>query len=192
MFVHKNHAAGGGNGSIIVGMFVFLCLASQKRSERDFFVPARTDLGVKLLNIYQIGYWKTIKCNDLRVLAHRGLHHTKPYKAWVQKNTYCCHYRARQLLSFAKFLSFSKPFFSYFTDRSSIVHFLPKLVCLLVALPYCHIHVEQDHSNCYWQNFPHRACWAGWTESQSPSDAKLTQSPHILTHLRSAKNEAHI
>jgi len=56
MFVHKNHAAGGGNGSIIVGMFVFLCLASQKRSERDFFVPARTDLGVKLLNIYQIGY----------------------------------------------------------------------------------------------------------------------------------------
>jgi hypothetical protein len=49
MFVHKNHAAGGKNGSIMVGMFVFLCLASQKPSEWEFFVPARTDLGVKLL-----------------------------------------------------------------------------------------------------------------------------------------------
>ncbi len=28
MFVHKNHAAGGENGSIMVGMFVFLCFAS--------------------------------------------------------------------------------------------------------------------------------------------------------------------
>jgi len=45
MFVHKNHAAGAENGSIMVGMFVFLCLASQKPSERDFFVPARADLG---------------------------------------------------------------------------------------------------------------------------------------------------
>jgi hypothetical protein len=53
MFVHKNHAAGGENGSIMVmvGMFVFLCLASQKPSEREFFVPARTDLGVKLLRL---------------------------------------------------------------------------------------------------------------------------------------------
>jgi hypothetical protein len=50
MFVHKNHAAGGGNGSFMVGMFVFLCLDSQKPSEREFFVPARTDLGVKLFN----------------------------------------------------------------------------------------------------------------------------------------------
>ena len=49
MFVHKNHAAGGENGSIMVGMFVFLCLASQQPSEREFFIPARTDLGVKLL-----------------------------------------------------------------------------------------------------------------------------------------------
>jgi hypothetical protein len=48
MFVHKNHAAGEENGSIMVGMFVFLCLASQKPSEWEFFVPARTDLGVKL------------------------------------------------------------------------------------------------------------------------------------------------
>ncbi len=49
MFVHKNHAAGGENGSIMVGMFVFLCLASQQPSEWEFFIPARTDLGVKLL-----------------------------------------------------------------------------------------------------------------------------------------------
>ena len=50
MLVHQNHAAGGVNGSIMVGMFVFLCLASQKPSERVFFVPTRTNLGVKLLN----------------------------------------------------------------------------------------------------------------------------------------------
>jgi hypothetical protein len=50
MLVHQNHAAGGGNGSIMVGMFVSLCLASQKPSEREFFVPAGTDLGVKLLS----------------------------------------------------------------------------------------------------------------------------------------------
>jgi hypothetical protein len=50
--VHQNHAdaAGGGNGSIMVGVFVSLCLASQKPSEREFFVPAGTDLGVKLLS----------------------------------------------------------------------------------------------------------------------------------------------
>jgi hypothetical protein len=34
----------------MVGMFVSLCLASKKPSEREFFVPAGTDLGVKLLN----------------------------------------------------------------------------------------------------------------------------------------------
>jgi hypothetical protein len=44
MLVHKKHAAGGGNGSIMVGMFVSLCLASQKPSEREFFVPVGTDL----------------------------------------------------------------------------------------------------------------------------------------------------
>jgi len=49
MFIHKHHAAGEENSSFMVGMFVFLCLASQKPSEREFFVPARTDLGVKLL-----------------------------------------------------------------------------------------------------------------------------------------------
>ena len=49
MLIHQNHAAGEENGSIMVGMFVCLCLASKKPSEREFFVPARTDLGVKLL-----------------------------------------------------------------------------------------------------------------------------------------------
>jgi len=49
MLLHQNYAAGGGNSSIMVGMFVSLCLASQKPSEWEFFVPAGTDLGVQLL-----------------------------------------------------------------------------------------------------------------------------------------------
>jgi hypothetical protein len=49
MFLHQNHAAGGENGSIMVEMFLCLCLASKKSSEQEFFVPARMDLGVKLL-----------------------------------------------------------------------------------------------------------------------------------------------
>jgi hypothetical protein len=49
MSIHQNHAAGGGNGFIMVGMFVCLWLASQKPSEQEFFVPTRMDLGVKLL-----------------------------------------------------------------------------------------------------------------------------------------------
>ena len=40
----QNHAAWGKNSSIMVGMFVCLCLASQKPSEDEFFVPAGTDL----------------------------------------------------------------------------------------------------------------------------------------------------
>jgi hypothetical protein len=51
IFVHQNHAAGGEDSSIMVGIFVCLCLASQKPSEQEFFVPARTDLGVKLLTL---------------------------------------------------------------------------------------------------------------------------------------------
>ena len=51
MLVHQNHGARGENGSIMVGMFVSLCLASQKPSEREFFVPVGTDLGVKLLRV---------------------------------------------------------------------------------------------------------------------------------------------
>ena len=45
----SNHAAGEENGSSMVGMFVSLCLASQKSSEREFFIPAGKDLDVKLL-----------------------------------------------------------------------------------------------------------------------------------------------
>ncbi len=52
--VHQNHGAGGGNGSIMVGMFVCLYLVSKKPSEQEFFVPARTNLGVKLL---KAGSW---------------------------------------------------------------------------------------------------------------------------------------
>ena len=50
MLDQQNHAAGGENGSIMGGMFVCLCLASQKPSEWDLFVPARMDLDVKLLS----------------------------------------------------------------------------------------------------------------------------------------------
>ena len=49
MLDQQNHAAEGANRSIMVEMFVCLCLASKKPSEQDFFVPARTDLSVKLL-----------------------------------------------------------------------------------------------------------------------------------------------
>ncbi len=48
-WVHQIHAAGGENGSIMVGMFVCLCLASKKPFEPEFFVPFGTDLAVKLL-----------------------------------------------------------------------------------------------------------------------------------------------
>jgi hypothetical protein len=53
MLVHQNHATGGENGSIMVGMFVSLCLASKKPSELEFVVPAGTDLGVKLLSDHE-------------------------------------------------------------------------------------------------------------------------------------------
>ncbi len=46
---NKNHAAGGANGSIMVGMFVCLCFASQQPSEWEFFVPAGKDLAVNSL-----------------------------------------------------------------------------------------------------------------------------------------------
>jgi hypothetical protein len=50
MLVHQNHVAGAGrgNGSIMVGMFVSLCLASKKPSKRGFFIPAGTNLAAKL------------------------------------------------------------------------------------------------------------------------------------------------
>jgi hypothetical protein len=49
-FRRKNHATGEANGSIMVGMFMCLCFASQKPSEREFFVLTQMDLAVKLLN----------------------------------------------------------------------------------------------------------------------------------------------
>ena len=51
MLRQQNHAAGGANGSIMVVVFVCLCLASKKPSEREFSVPTGTDLGDKLLSI---------------------------------------------------------------------------------------------------------------------------------------------
>jgi hypothetical protein len=45
----QNNAAGGENGSIMMGIFVSCVLASKKPSKREFFVPAGMDLAVKLL-----------------------------------------------------------------------------------------------------------------------------------------------
>ncbi len=49
MFHHENHAAVEANSFIMVGMFVCCVFASQKPSERQFFVPAKMDIAVKLL-----------------------------------------------------------------------------------------------------------------------------------------------
>ncbi len=54
MLDQQNHASGGANNSIMVGMFVCLCLPSKKPSKQEFFIPAGTDLGVKLLTQYRI------------------------------------------------------------------------------------------------------------------------------------------
>jgi hypothetical protein len=56
MLDQKNDATGGANGSIMVGMFVCLCLASKKPSEREYFVPARMDLGVKVKLLKYVNY----------------------------------------------------------------------------------------------------------------------------------------
>ena len=53
MFIHQNHAAGGENGSIMVGMFVCLCLVSQKPPSESFlFPPERTKVLSLLMYIY--------------------------------------------------------------------------------------------------------------------------------------------
>ncbi len=52
MLDQQNHAAGGANGSIMVSMFVCLCLASKKPSKQECFIPAGTDLGVKLFTLF--------------------------------------------------------------------------------------------------------------------------------------------
>jgi hypothetical protein len=41
MLGQQNHATGGGNGSIMVGMFVCLCLASQSLSSGSFSFPPK-------------------------------------------------------------------------------------------------------------------------------------------------------
>jgi hypothetical protein len=59
MFIHQNQAAGGGNGSSMVGMFVCLCLASQKPPSKSFLLlPERTKKVLSLL-IYIYFY---VKC----------------------------------------------------------------------------------------------------------------------------------
>jgi hypothetical protein len=55
MFLHQNHDAGGGNGSIMVGMFVFLCLASQNPFRAGVFCSRQNDLGVNLLTLSPLG-----------------------------------------------------------------------------------------------------------------------------------------
>ena len=44
MFVYENNAAGGENGSIIVGMFVCLCLASQNLFPAGVFCSRQNGL----------------------------------------------------------------------------------------------------------------------------------------------------
>jgi hypothetical protein len=48
MFIHGNHDARGGNGSSWWGCLCDVCFVSKKSSEREFFVPARTHLDVKI------------------------------------------------------------------------------------------------------------------------------------------------
>jgi hypothetical protein len=72
MLIHQNHAAGEENGSIMVGMFVYLCLASKKPSEREFFVPAGTDLGVKLLTHQVVEYRIDLTKGTYTLLIYPG------------------------------------------------------------------------------------------------------------------------
>jgi len=50
MFIYGNHDAGGENDSSWWGCLCDECVASKKSSEREFFVPAGTHLGIKLSN----------------------------------------------------------------------------------------------------------------------------------------------
>ena len=53
VFIHGNHDhARGENGSSWWGCLCDVCFASKQSSEREFFIPARTHLGVKLLRVY--------------------------------------------------------------------------------------------------------------------------------------------
>ena len=59
----QNHADGGESG--MVGMFVCLCFASQKPSEREFFDPARMDLGVNVNSLTAIDGHESQFVNEL-------------------------------------------------------------------------------------------------------------------------------
>ena len=50
VFIYGNHAARRENGTSWWGCLCDVCFASKKSSEHEFFVPAGTHLGVKLLN----------------------------------------------------------------------------------------------------------------------------------------------
>ena len=55
VFIHGNHAPRWENGSSWWGCLCDVCFATKKASERKFFVPSRTHLGVKLLtSIYYV------------------------------------------------------------------------------------------------------------------------------------------
>ena len=49
VFIYGNHAARWENGASWWGCLCDVCFTSKKSLEREFFVPARTHLGVKLL-----------------------------------------------------------------------------------------------------------------------------------------------
>ena len=52
VFIQKNHAARRENGSSWWGCLCDVCFASKKSSKQEFFVPAGTQLGVKLLKTF--------------------------------------------------------------------------------------------------------------------------------------------
>jgi len=107
-FCPSNYAARGENGSIMVGMFVCLCLARKKPSEREFFVPARTDLGVKLLTNLSKDFVGTVKlaCHclntrlQLRVFSFDLL---KYLSNRTSKTLLKCYYSVPQNFVFCRF-----------------------------------------------------------------------------------------
>ena len=52
VFIYGNHATRWENASSWWGCLCDVCFASKKSSEREYFVPAGTHLGVKILNTH--------------------------------------------------------------------------------------------------------------------------------------------
>ena len=50
VFIYENHAARWEKGTSWWGCLCDVCFASKKSSEQEFFIPARTHLGVKLIS----------------------------------------------------------------------------------------------------------------------------------------------